>query len=107
MVDLVASAVHRLAIGRPQGVDGAGVGERLQVAVDRGQADGVPLLAKHLVQRLGAGEALDVGERLGHGQLLAGRLHRATTLRAPATTVATTNPPRASTTVEAPGGVSA
>ena len=51
-----ALPVDGLAVGRPQHVDLAGVGERLQRAVDRGQPDGVAAVAQRGVDVLGAAE---------------------------------------------------
>ena len=61
VVALAAPAVEVLAAGRPHDVDLAGVGQALQGAVDRGQADPLAALAQHRVQLLGAVEALDLG----------------------------------------------
>src|SRR5664279_379007 len=67
-----ALAVQDLTVGAAQGVDLGGVDHRLQVAVDRGQADRVALRAQSVVDVLGAREAVEVVEDRRDGASLAG-----------------------------------
>jgi len=60
---LRAPPVRRLAVGRAQYVDLAGVGERLQSPVNRGQADGLARAAELLVDLLGGPEVVEIVER--------------------------------------------
>ena len=79
---LAAPPVQVLAARRAHHVDLARVGQPLQRAVDRGQADPLAPLAQHRVQVLRAVEALHLGEQRAHRRTLPGVAH------APAPTLA-------------------
>jgi hypothetical protein len=69
-----AAPVGRLAVAAAQHVDVARVDERLQPAIDRGEADRLAALAQPGVQLLGGAEA---GRLLGHRQQRAALPRRA------------------------------
>ena len=68
-----AAPVDRLAVGRAQHIHLARVGEGLQGAVDRGQADRVAAVLEHVVQLLRAAELVHLVERRRHRGALPGR----------------------------------
>ena len=113
-----ADPVDRLAVRAAQHVDRAGVGERLQVPVDRGQADRVAAAAQLGVQVLGAGEAVAAGQRRARPRRPAGSTvpsvpssaHSPTGTgrrrTAGATTTDSTKNPQAASTIAAPAATS-
>ncbi len=72
VVAVGAAAVGGLAVGGPQRVQLAGLGQRLQGAVDRGQSDAVAPLAQLVVDLLRRTELVQLGQHLLHGGPLAG-----------------------------------
>src|SRR5262249_50413921 len=67
MMVVVAAALPEqlLAAGQPHDVDLAGVGHRLQSAIDRGQTDALATPAQQPMQLLGAAEVVDVCQQRG------------------------------------------
>src|SRR5262245_14239109 len=65
VVPATAPAVHLLARDRTHDVDVAGLGERLECAVDSGQAQMLAAVAQHRMQFLCTVERLRVPEEIG------------------------------------------
>jgi hypothetical protein len=72
VMSTAASAVHGLAVRRPQYIDLTVVSQLLQGAVDRGQADAFAGSAQSGVQILRADEGVDVIQSRGNGGPLPG-----------------------------------
>jgi hypothetical protein len=68
----LAATVDRLTVGAAQHVDLAGLGQALQGAVDRRQANCLPLAAKKRMQVLRAFEVVGCCQRCRHGCALSG-----------------------------------
>ena len=102
-----------------EGLAGGGAlpaAEGLQVAVDGRQADGLALVAEQVVQLLRAAEPALPAQELGHGGALTGRpqpadrgghVARGARRRTAPPTAAAPKPASATTTIIAPGAVSA
>jgi hypothetical protein len=73
MVPAAAPSIGRLAVGQSQDVDLLRVGQHLQRAIDRRQADALTTMAEEVVDLLCAPEVVDLGEQRRHCRALSRR----------------------------------